>query len=276
MIKVKNNPVKIDSFPDGTTHITTESNFSHLGFCTEIVWCYDNDGELFQLQCIVDKIKNECGPLALIELTMPYIPHARMDRVEMDTDVFTLKTFCNQINAMGFSKVNVLDPHSNVSVALLDRVNVAWTAFDTDTRTKIYQDMNQNGSNMDILYFYPDEGAKKKYEKILNHEHTYGVKRRDWATGRITSYEIADPEMVKGKTVFIIDDICSYGGTFYFAAKALKEAGAAEVYLYIDHCENSVLKGDMIKSDLIEAIYTTDSIFTGEHEKIKIVNSYRN
>ena len=81
---------------------------------------------------------------------------------------------------------------------------------------------------------------------------------------------------VKDKSIVIVDDICSYGGTFYYAAKALKELGAGNIYLHVDHCENSVLEGDMIKSGLIKEIWTTDSIYTkGGHERIHVKHLYR-
>ena len=69
----------------------------------------------------------------------------------------------------------------------------------------------------------------------------------------------------------IIDDISSYGGTFLHSARKLKELGASKVYLYITHCENTILKGELINSGLLERIYTTGSIYTGEHPLITIV-----
>ena len=71
--------------------------------------------------------------------------------------------------------------------------------------------------------------------------------------------------------ILIIDDICSKGGTFYHSAKRLKEAGAANIYLYITHCENTIHEGELLNSDLIKHIYTTDSILTKTHEKITIL-----
>ena len=59
-----------------------------------------------------------------IELNMPYIPNARQDRVKAAEDVFTLKYFAQMINSLGFSKVTVLDPHSYVSEALVDHIEV--------------------------------------------------------------------------------------------------------------------------------------------------------
>ena len=49
---------------------------------------------------------------------------------------------------------------------------------------------------------------------------------------------------VKGKTCIVVDDIIDSGGTIVNAAKALKERGAKEVYVYITH---GVLSGEAVK-----------------------------
>ena len=50
--------------------------------------------------------------------------------------------------------------------------------------------------------------------------------------------------MLKGKTCILVDDIIDSGGTILNAAKALKQRGAKEVYVYITH---GVLSGDAVK-----------------------------
>ena len=45
-----------------------------------------------------------------------------------------------------------------------------------------------------------------------------------------------------------------------------------EIYLYVSHCENTILEGEIPNTDLIQKVYTTDSIFTGCHEKITVWN----
>ena len=71
--------------------------------------------------------------------------------------------------------------------------------------------------------------------------------------------------------ILIVDDICSRGGTFYHSAKKLKELGAKEIYLYISHCENTILEGEVLSSGLIEKVFTTDSLLTGEDERIEVI-----
>ena len=66
------------------------------------------------------------------------------------------------------------------------------------------------------------------------------------------------------KKILIVDDICSYGGTFLQAAKALKKKGVENIDLYVTHCERSVYKGEMLYSGLIDNIYTTNSIMPME------------
>ena len=65
---------------------------------------------------------------------------------------------------------------------------------------------------------------------------------------------------VRGKTCIVVDDIIDSGGTIVNAAKALKERGAKEVYVYITH---GVLSGEAvkkIKKSVIKNLVITDTI----------------
>ena len=81
-----------------------------------------------------------------------------------------------------------------------------------------------------------------------------------------------EKESVKGRNILIVDDICSRGGTFFYAAKALKELGAKKIYLYVTHCEKTILEGELLTSGLIEKVFTTNSICTVEHEKVEVID----
>ena len=78
--------------------------------------------------------------------------------------------------------------------------------------------------------------------------------------------------MLQGSVVLIIDDICSFGGTFLHSARKLRGLGAEKIYLYVSHCEENIVKGELLKGDLIEKVYTTDSIAgSGLHEKVTVI-----
>ena len=232
-------------FPDGTLNL----RIPYKKYIRGVDWYYENDAELFTLVCIAKSIDHS------IDLFLPYIPHARMDRVKNSEDVFTLKYFCDIINSLNFSTIYVVDPHSNVSTALLNNVSsIDISGYINDVIADVKEKYNINDDQ--FICFYPDEGAMKRYSDMVKCPYAFGIKKRDWATGKIEGLDIVNAELVKDKVVLIIDDICSRGGTFYHSAKALKNAGASAVNLYITHAENTMFEGEMYNEDLVDNIYT--------------------
>ena len=92
MFKVNGVPVEIGRFPDGTHRLDVPVD------AVEIIleWIYEKDEE-FILYLIAKHLFEQCpydSPYGKVILYMPYIPHARMDRVKDKQEVFTLKYFC--------------------------------------------------------------------------------------------------------------------------------------------------------------------------------------
>lgn len=259
MIKINDRQVDLKHFPDGTLllkELAPESEKAVLS------WFFENNEELVALYFLTKHL--QAKGIADIELKLPYIPNARQDRVKAPEDVFTLKYFAQMINGLNFSKVTVLDPHSYVSEALIDHIDI-------HTPKKYVEKVLEKIGTDNVMLFFPDEGAMKRYSSMFALPYAFGMKKRDWTTGQILGLDVAgQTEVIKGGTVLIVDDICSKGGTFYYSAKALKELGAEKVYLYISHCENSIFEGELLKSDLVEKVFTTNSIFTKEHEKMEV------
>lgn len=256
MLKINDTIIELDKFGDGTLKIKENIFSSPLLFgMGQITWCYEDDSELFALWNIVGYLR-ERRPKIELELVMPYIPNARQDR-QVSGRVFTLKYFAKLINEMNFSRVYVLDPHSDVSMALIDRIKQLPSPFLIPRE--------------EVTVMYPDNGAAKKYscEGVVN--PIIGNKHRG-TDGRIDRYELVN--FVPGtKNVIIRDDICSYGGTFVAAAKELRKHGVENISLVVSHCENNILKGEVF--NYIDEVFTTDSIFTESHPKVIVTRCYR-
>lgn len=269
MIKLNGQKVDIGHFPDGT--LLLKECVSDYSKKAVVMWLFENNEELVALYFLTKHIRS--NGINDIELCMPYIPNARQDRVKNPEDVFTLRYFAEMINSLNFSKVTVLDPHSYVSEALINNIRVQspkkYAEYVIEKLEKEYGD--------EILMFYPDEGAVKRYSSMFERPFAFGMKKRDWVTGKIEGLDVSgEKDKVKGSKILIVDDICSRGGTFYYSAKALKELGAKKVFLYVSHCENTILDGEILKSDLIEKVYTTNSIFTKSHDKIEVLDYEQN
>lgn len=259
MLLLDDKPISLNKFPDGTLALRVSE--VKKATARNIVWHYESDEEMSALYYITKHLKNAGYTVVLF---MPYIPNARMDRVKNGDEIFTLKYFAEFINDLGFESVYVRDPHSNVSTALINNLKI-------DTGFSYILSTIGNINDKDLVMYYPDEGAMKRYsEMITDRPYAFGIKRRDWRSGDIIGITLMNEEVIKGKNVLIVDDICSKGGTFYHSAKALKTAGANDIYLFITHCENTIFKGELINSDLIKHIYTTRSIFSLAHEKITV------
>ena len=264
MITLNGKTVDIGSFPDGTM-LLKEAVPTHEA---RIEWTFENDREFLALIYLTKHIR--AHGLEHVRLWMPYIPNARQDRVKDEDDVFTLKYFAEIINSLNFDSVVVLDPHSSVSEALINNLIVI---NPKEYILNVINKLNDDSYfHSDGLIFYPDSGAAKRYSGMIQLPYAYGSKNRDWKTGKIVGLDvITNGNDISGRDILIIDDICSYGGTFLHSARKLKELGANDIYLYVSHCENSILDGELINSGLLKKIYTTNSIFTKEHDLIEVL-----
>jgi ribose-phosphate pyrophosphokinase len=272
MIRIDNEKVEINYFPDKTQRLHCWPQI-HKASDILFEWKYECDEELVTLMFLVHHLR-ENGFDGKFLLYLEYIPNSRMDRTYAEKEVFTLKWFCKIINDLNFAKVFVLDPHSNVSPALLNNV-VVDNASNEIIRTirKIESKYNE------LILYFPDYSAMKKYTSfITNHKYVYGNKKRDWDTGKILGIDIVNDYNIdlNGKTILMIDDIIAYGGSMKYGADKLKELGVEKIFAYATHTENSVLdkeKGTLIKSlenGVVEKLFTTDSLFSGKHEKIEV------
>lgn len=271
MIQLNKKVIEINKFPDGTPLLNFQLPQDIYAKGAVIDWLFENNEELVTIIYLTKHLReNGVGD---VFLNMPYVPNARQDRVKSPKDVFTLKYFADVINYLDFNAVQILDVHSYVAEALFNRVVSCSPAnFIKSVIEKLESETENDKTPIHI--FYPDEGAMKRYSSTLEYgAYSFGIKKRDWDSGKIEGLEVFGAvDRIKDSKILIIDDICSRGGTFYHSAKKLKELGAKEIYLWVTHCENTILEGELLTSGLIEKVYTTNSIFTKEHEKIEVLS----
>lgn len=308
MIRIFGEEIKVNHFPDGSQMLLNFEQIDRIvGYAREnetmypisIHWNYENDEELVTLFYLVKHI-HQCVKDCALDLHMSYIPNARLDRVKKNSEVFTLKYFADFINSLNFRYVYVFDPHSDVSAALINNINIMSPenaidkAFDGICRDLFGCAWNIKDKYENIVLYYPDYGAKKRYSNLKKFEKfklVYGCKTRDWETGKITGLKICDKdgividysedkEILKDKVVLMIDDIVSYGGTLAYSADALKEYGTKDIYAYASHTENSILdkeKSTLLKrleDGTVKRLFTTNSIYRGENEHIEVNNIF--
>lgn len=259
MILLNGSEVKFEKFPNGETRIDKESFLQNCEFGNTVSFKYKDDSDLIKLM-FVKKYLDSTDFMSPNNLVIYYMPYSRMDRSENDSP-FTLKYVSEFVNELNFDSVEVLEPHSDVTCALLDRAKANYINFKLVEQVK-----KEVGFSDEVDYLvFPDGTANKRYGKINIPNQLTGIKHRNFQTGKIESLELAGKVNHEGFKALLIDDLCSYGGTFLLTAEKLKELGASEIYLLVGHCENSIFKGKIFETDLINKVFTTNSLLTEQN-----------
>ncbi|MEP7001382.1 MAG: hypothetical protein ABI969_12940 [bacterium] len=187
-------------------------------------------------------------------LVLPLIPGARQDRLNPSGDyLFTVKSVAQAINARHFPTVTVLDPHSDVGPALIDRCRVVPATFSNDRH---YDGV-----------IAPDGGAEKRAYRIaasLGVRLYHAWKTRDVSSGALTGFGI---EPMPAGNYLIVDDLCDGGGTFIGLADVLDACGA-RADLYVTH--GLFTKGTQLLLDRFTNVFCTDSVM-GERPGVTVL-----
>lgn len=223
MIYLNGDPVNVTLFPDHTSQVW-KLDEKHLNQeRATILWEFTHEGEvmhLAQLKSLLDRSVDR------VYLHLEFLPYGRQDKKVSNDATFALWSFSGIINALGFTEVFIMDPHSKEALNLLRNSRAVYP------HGPLNRAINITDSDM---VCYPDNGAVSKYVSVysLRFPYIYGKKVRDQATGYISSYFLEGDCI--GNRVMIVDDICDGGKTFELLAMELEDRGAAEINLFVTH-----------------------------------------
>lgn len=246
------------TFSGGEPHIKIDTDFDTTE-SVSVTQRINSFNDLGLLCLTVDALKRM--DIKLQNLVIPYFPAARQDRLMIPGEPLSVKVYAEIINGFGFEKVIVLDPHSEVTPAVLDRCHVI-------TNNLFIQQVIERIGN-DVILISPDGGALKKIYKVS--EFLGGVpvvecsKSRDVKTGKLTGFKVYADDL-EGKDCLIVDDICDGGGTFLGLATELKNKNAGNLYLAITH--GIFNKGFDELATAFKHIYTTNSFKEIDHPSV--------
>lgn len=197
-------------------------------------------------------------------LFIPFFPGARQDRRMVYGEPLTVKIYADIINDMDFDEVTIFDPHSDVTGAVLNNVEIISNhKFVKKAINNIFPTNETNilswGEEFHLIS--PDAGANKKITSLGIYLGAESIvkcdKTRDVSNGKITGFEVYANDLKKMPCV-IVDDICDGGGTFLGLAKELKAKNAGKLHLVISHGLFS--KGLHRLENVFDSVWTTDTV----------------
>ena len=249
--KLVNSSIK--KFADGEIYIEINENIrGNSIFIVQSVSSPANDNLMELLLCI-DALKRSSAKN--ITAVIPYFGYARQDRKVVPRTSISAKLVSNLITKAGADRVVTVDLHSGQIQGFFD------IPVDNLFATPIFaRHVKKKIKEKNLICVAPDVGGTQRARalgNLLNVGLAIVDKRRPKPGQSQVMNVIGN---VKDKTCIIVDDLIDSGGTIVNAAKALKDRGAKNVYVYITH---GVLSGDAVKKiqkSVIKNLVITDTI----------------
>ena len=243
----------IRKFADGEIYIEINENIrGNSIFVIQSISSPANDNLMELLLCI-DALKRSSAKN--ITTVIPYFGYARQDRKVVPRTSISAKLVSNLITKAGADRVVTVDLHAGQIQGFFD------IPVDNLFCTPIFaRHIKKNIKSKNIICVAPDVGGTER-ARALGKSLDVGlaiVDKRRPAPGKSQVMNIVGN--VKDKICIVIDDIIDSGGTIINSAKALKDRGAKEVYVYITH---GVLSGEAVKKiqkSVIKKLVITDTI----------------
>ena len=260
-LKLKLVNTNIKRFPDNEIYVEINENIR--GNSIFVVQSTSNpvNDNLMELLICIDALRRSSAKN--ITAVIPYFGYARQDRKVVPRTAISAKLVSNLITDAGANRILSVDLHAGQIQGFFD------IPVDNLFATPIFaRHIKKNIKTNNLICVAPDVGAGER-ARALSRRINVGIaiidKRRP-APGKSEVMNIVGN--VKNKICVIVDDIIDSGGTIVNAAKALKDKGAKEIYVYITHAVLSGNAVDKIKESQIKKLIITDTI--DNSKKIKI------
>ncbi len=247
------------SFPGGEVFVQLKNTQGLFEVPVLITARIKNSDDLMALLMLTDALRR--AYVSSIDLKLYYVPYARQDRVTREGESASLEVFAALLNAQNYEHVQILEPHSDVAPALLQR-DVIFTAGSIGYSAAVREHWEKTTLMENTTLIVPDAGAEKRSYRMAEElgitDMSFGRKHRDLKQQSGVIIEtVVDRTDYQGRDVLIVDDICDGGRTFTELAQALRKANVGRVGLMVTHGIFSAGLG--VFQGLIDVVYTTNS-----------------
>ena len=243
--------LNIAKFPDGHKHLILLKEDLGYDDLEEIGISIKSFDDLFLLAQAKKICKN------LKKLKINYLLAARCDRQFSDGEAVDLEIVADFINALNFEEVEILKPHSKISLALIKNSKEISVTKDLLQMCIVHNKL----TNYSVIA--PDKGAGVWIEEEVGNTNIVKCNKIR-VKGQVDKIEIPEDAEIKEDCI-IVDDLCDGGATFIECSKELKIRGAKNVYLCVTHGifsrEFSELEKHLTKIYFTNSFLDKDDIF---------------
>jgi ribose-phosphate pyrophosphokinase len=187
---------------------------------------------------------------------IPYFGYARQDKQHREGEPVSARIIAKLVEVVPYQEVVTFDLHNDAIVGFF-RIPVIHRNALTPIARTITPHLNGEG-----VVVSPDVGGVKRARNMsyeLNMPLVVMEKKR-----RLHEHDVSEPFQILGdvhdKTVILVDDIISTGGTIIKSAEVLKNAGARKILVATTHGVFSGNSLHNLQNSLIDRIIVSDTI----------------
>lgn len=284
MLYLNDNKVEFITFPNQEKRLDLPLEFVNNLHENIVLWNYETDASIFELLLfdeVMTKLKHN------YKLVIGYMPYSRMDRTNEKNTAFSLKVLTQLLSEQtsALKEIFVLDPHSPETLSKFKEYGMKIQEVDYSLADEVMEFANVNLDETWIVF--PDNGAANRYDYYKYPNVIICEKTRNFATGAIESVkpDIArfdGTSVIKGmypkgmkQNLIVIDDLCSYGGTFIKALEAIEkhpQINFDKAWLIVTHAEKAMEEGKVLEK--YDKVFCTDSISVPAETKDMTVENF--
>ncbi|MGZ3790141.1 MAG: ribose-phosphate diphosphokinase [Bacteriovorax sp.] len=196
-----------------------------------------------------------------VTAVIPYLSYARSDQKKVSFDSVTLRYVAQMLEASGVRRIITLDVH-NIS-AFESAFRCSTMNVEAATRFCQYATYGLL-RNISPVVLSPDIGGIKRAEKFRKQLETIAGLPVDSAfLEKYRSMEGMTGNKlvgnVKGRSIFIVDDMISTGETILRAINACHNEGASSIKVFASHGLFTKNQNELLNSSAVDEIIVTDS-----------------
>ena len=228
--------MEVTHFSDGEIYVRFNETVRGMDVFLVQSTSYPVNTNLMELLIMIDAAKRASA--GRITAVIPYFGYARQDRKARSREPITAKLVANLITRAGADRVLTMDLHCMQIQGFFD------IPLDNLVGGPTLYNYFKPKVDDNFVVVSPDIGSVARARKVaakMDAKMAIIDKRRPKANVMEVMNIIGE---VEGKNCLMVDDMIDTAGTIVQGAKALKEAGAREIYAC---CSHGVLSGPAIE-----------------------------
>jgi ribose-phosphate pyrophosphokinase len=221
--------ITLKTFANGETYCRYEESIRGADLFLVQTGSEPVDKHLFELMIMVNAAK--LASAKRITVVIPWFPYSRQDKKSAPREPITAKLVADFLQAAGADRVLTMDLHAGQIQGFFTIPVDHMTAL--PLFAQYFRDKGIYGDG--VVSVSPDPGRAKlavRFAEMVEGDFAIMHKTRP---GHDVAAVTEVTGRVRGKVAIIGDDIIATGGTLISGARALREAGATDVYVFATH-----------------------------------------